>query len=82
MKIYNYSNLWVKNLDLKKTVEVRNYFPEEIKQTELMSRKHINVCRILNNIENFLVLTSTITWLLLLLLLLLLYQFISAIKSL
>ena len=34
--------------------ETRNYFIEEIKQNELMSKKHKNVCRVLNYIEHLL----------------------------
>ena len=45
-----------KNID-----KTRNYFLEEIEQKELMSRKHEKVCTILNNIEHFLILPSTIT---------------------
>ena len=41
--------------------ETRNYFLEEIKQNELMSRKHKKVCATLNYIELFLILASTIT---------------------
>ena len=48
--------LKVKNID-----ERRNYFLEEIEQNELMSRKHKRVCTILNYIEHFLTLASTIT---------------------
>ena len=40
--------------------ETRNYFLE-IKQNELMSRKHKRVCTNLNHIEYFLILASTIT---------------------
>ena len=46
---------------LKNIDETRNYFLEEIKQTELMSRKHKKVCTTLNYIEHFLILASTIT---------------------
>ena len=38
-----------------------NYFLEEIKQKELMSRKHKKVCKTLNHIEQFLIFASTIT---------------------
>ena len=41
--------------------ETKNYFLEEIKQNELMSRKHKKVCTTLNYIEHFLILASTIT---------------------
>ena len=45
-----------KNID-----ETRNYFLEEIKQNELMSRKHKRVCTILNYIEHFVILASIIS---------------------
>ena len=48
--------LKLKNID--KTI---NYLIEEIKQNELMSRKHKKVCTTLNCIEHFLILASTIT---------------------
>ena len=41
--------------------ETRNYLIEEIKQNELMSRKHKKFCKTLNYIEHFLILASTIT---------------------
>ena len=41
--------------------KARNYFLEEIKQNELMIRKHENVCATLNCIEQFLILASTIS---------------------
>ena len=46
---------------LKNKDEARNYFLEEIKQNELMSRKHRKVCTTLNYIKHFLILISTIT---------------------
>ena len=45
-----------KNID-----ETRNYFLEEIKQNELMSRNHKKICTILNYIEHFLILAAAIT---------------------
>ena len=39
MKEKNFNNLGYKNIDQK-----RNYFLEEIKQNELMSRKNKKVC--------------------------------------
>ena len=45
-----------KNID-----ERRNYFLEEIKQNELMSRKQRKVWTTLNYIEHYLILASTIT---------------------
>ena len=41
--------------------KARNHFLEEIKPNESMSRKSKNVCKTLNYIENFLILTSTIS---------------------
>ena len=46
---------------LKNIDETRNYLIEEINRNELMSKKHKNVCTILNYIEHFLILASTIT---------------------
>ena len=46
---------------LKNIDEARNYFAKEIKQYELVSKKHNKVCITLNYIENFLILPSTIT---------------------
>ena len=46
---------------LKNIDETRNYFLEEIKQNELMSKKHKKVCTALYYIEHFLILASTIT---------------------
>ena len=38
-----------------------NYFIEKIKQNELISKKHKNVCKILNYSEHVLVVVSTVT---------------------
>ena len=46
---------------LKNKNETKYYFLEEIKQNELMSRKHIKVCTTLNYIEHFLIWASAIT---------------------
>ena len=46
---------------LKNIDETRNYLLEEIKQNELMGKKHKKVCTTLNYIEHFLILASTIT---------------------
>ena len=46
---------------LKNIDKTRNYFLEEIKQNELMSRKHKEVFTALNYIEYFLILVSIIT---------------------
>ena len=66
MKICNFfKNMVEKNISQefrKKNIEeTRKYFLEEIKQNELMSRKHIKVCTTLNYIEHFLILAATIT---------------------
>ena len=37
---------------LKKIDEIRNYLIEEVNRNELMSKKHKNVCRVLNCIEH------------------------------
>ena len=39
---------------LRKTDETRNFFIEEIKQINLMSKKHKKVCAALNSINNYL----------------------------
>ena len=46
---------------LKSIDERRICFLEEIKQKELMSRKHKKFCTTLNYIEHFLILSSTIS---------------------
>ena len=46
---------------LKNIYETRNYFLEEIKQNQMMCRKYKKVCTILNYIEHFIILASTIT---------------------
>ena len=38
---------------LKNIDETRNYFREEIKQNELMNKRHKKVCTTLNYIEHF-----------------------------
>ena len=66
MKIYNYfKDIAEKNTSqkyrLKNINKTRNYFTEEAKQNELMSRKHKKVCTTLKYIEHFIVLASKIT---------------------
>ena len=56
----------IQKFRLKKIDETRNYFPEEIKQNKLMSKKQKTVCTTLNYIEHFLILISTIAALILL----------------
>ena len=46
---------------LKNVDHTRNYFFEEKKQNELMSKKHKKVCTTLNCIEHFLILASAVT---------------------
>ena len=46
---------------LKKIGEIKNYFIKEIDQNELMSKKHKNVCAVLNDKEHLLILASAIT---------------------
>ena len=45
---------------LKNIDETRNYFIEEINQNELVNKKHRKVCIVLNYIEHFLILVSTV----------------------
>ena len=66
MKVYNYfKSIFEENIrwdfGLKIINETRNYFLEEIKPNELMSRKCKKVCTILDYIEHFLILASAIT---------------------
>ena len=66
MKICNYlKNMTEQNISqefrLKNIDESRNYFLGEIKQNESMSKKQKKGCAVLNYIENFLILASTIT---------------------
>ena len=60
LKIDNYFLKMNQEFRLNNVDETRNYFLE-IKQNELMSRKHKRVCTNLNHIEYFLILASTIT---------------------
>ena len=46
---------------LKKIDEIRNYLIEEVNRNELMSKKHKNVCRVLNYIDHLLIAICTIT---------------------
>ena len=46
---------------LKKLDETRNYFLEEIKHNDLMSKKHKKTCKYLDYVEHLLILVSTIT---------------------
>ena len=46
---------------LKKIDEIRNYLIEEINRNELMSKKHENVSRVLNYIDQPLIVISTNT---------------------
>ena len=61
LKIYNYFKNISQEFRLKNIDETKNYFLEEMKQNELMSRKPKKVCAILNYIEHFLILASGIT---------------------
>ena len=58
MKIYNYfENMAEENLSqefrLENIDETRNYFLEEIKQNELMGKKHEKICTTLNYTEHW-----------------------------
>ena len=44
---------------LKEIDEKTNHFIEEIKQNELISKKHTKICRILNYAKHLLILAST-----------------------
>ena len=46
---------------LKKIDEIRNYLIEEINRNELLSKKHENVFRVFNYIDQSLIVISTIT---------------------
>ena len=46
---------------LKCFIEIKNYLIEEINQSELMSKKHKKVCRVLHYIDHLLIATITIT---------------------
>ena len=46
---------------LKKINEIRNYLIEEINQSDLMSKKHQKVYKVLNYIDHLLIAISTIT---------------------
>ena len=66
LKIFNYfKNMIEENISrefrLKNTGETRNYFLEEIKQNELMNKKHKKICTTLDYIEQFLILGSRVT---------------------
>ena len=61
MEIYNYFKNISQEFRFKNIDKTRDYFLEEIKQNELMSRKHKKVCATLNYIEHFLILASRIT---------------------
>ena len=64
--MYNYfKNIVEENISqefrLKNIDETRNYFIEDMKQNELLLKKHKKVCTTLNYIEHFLILSSTIS---------------------
>ena len=61
MKICNYFKNMNQEFRLKNINETRNYFFEEIKQSELMSKKHKNLCKTLNYVDQFLILASAVT---------------------
>ena len=46
---------------MKEIDETRNHFMEEIKQNELISKKHKKFCKILSYTEHLLILASTVT---------------------
>ena len=46
---------------LKEIEKIRNYFIQEIKQNELISKKHKKVCKILNYTQHLLILACIVT---------------------
>ena len=46
---------------LKEMDKTRNYFMEEIKQNELISKKHKKLCKILKYTEHLLILAATVS---------------------
>ena len=46
---------------LKEMAKTRNYFMEEIKQNELISKKHKKLCKILKFTEHLLILAATVS---------------------
>ena len=61
MKKFKYFKSTSQEFRFKNIDETRNYFLEEIKQNELMSKKHKKVCTTVNYVKHFLVSASTIT---------------------
>ena len=55
MKIYKYFKNTSQEFRLRDIDETRNYFLEEIKQNELIGKKHKTFCKILNYSEHFLI---------------------------
>ena len=65
-KIHNYfKNMFEENMSqefrLKNIEKIRNYFTEEIRQNELICKKHKKVRMTINYIEHFLTLASAAT---------------------
>ena len=50
-----------KSIEILKIYETKNSFIKEIKQNELLSKKHKNVCTIINYTEHLLISASMIT---------------------
>ena len=46
---------------LKNINQARNYFIKEMKQNESMSKRHKEVCKVLNYIKHLFILASTVT---------------------
>ena len=61
LNIQHYFENMSQEFRFKNKNEIRYYFLDEIKEKELMSRKHKKVCTTLNYIKHFLILVSTIT---------------------
>ena len=52
---------WIKNSDWKKPDVIRNYLIEGINRNEIISKRHKNVCIVLDYIEHLLIEISIIT---------------------
>ena len=61
LNLYNYFKNMSHEFRLKNIDEIRKYFVEEIKQNELMSRKHKKAYKTINYIKHFPIVASAIT---------------------
>ena len=51
----------MKHLDWEKIGEKRNHFIEDMNRNDLISKKQVNLCRVLNYIDHTLIAVSTVT---------------------